>query len=258
MITRAVRAASAFGIAAALWSAPATAGDCWSTDAAAAATVRDLQSLLMVAALQCRGTSTDVLAPYNAFVNARRLEIQTINDRLKAHFSLAAGVAGAAEAQARYDRFTTSLANAYGDKAADETACAKLATLARVAEAVGSIEGLVALGSLQGLKPGLPVQDCANSAVAVATAPGGLPTASLVLPRPIATVVLRYGSPAGTVASTPAPVIAQAPAGTAIVPAVAPAPQAPLAAPALIPASTPAAPGAPAPAAALIPAVAAQ
>lgn len=89
---------------------------CWSGDAAEATQIRNLQTRLMVATLKCQTAGIDITATYNDFVRARRGTLAAANVRIKNHFADAAG--NSMEAQAGYDRFVTSLANAYG---ADET-----------------------------------------------------------------------------------------------------------------------------------------
>src|SRR5690606_30503941 len=85
---------------------PAAAQNCWNGAAVKAAKVRDLQTLLMVGALQCRSTEYDVLGHYNRFVKAHRATITAHNDVLKTHFVRAG--------KARdYDRFTTAMANGH-------------------------------------------------------------------------------------------------------------------------------------------------
>lgn len=106
-----MRKLSAFAAALLCAAAPvaASAQDmCWTQDELAAARVRDLQSVLMVAALQCRNSGHDVLAQYNSFVIAGRETITRQNDVLKARF---VRLHGAREGQRQYDRFTTALAN---------------------------------------------------------------------------------------------------------------------------------------------------
>ena len=59
---------------------------CWQTEEVSAATIRDLQSLLMVAALRCEVAGHGMTADYNSFLRANKLTIQQMNYRLKAHF----------------------------------------------------------------------------------------------------------------------------------------------------------------------------
>ncbi|MBK8629393.1 MAG: hypothetical protein IPN84_04060 [Sphingomonadales bacterium] len=88
---------------------PATAqATCWSEDAADAAAVRDMETMLMVGALRCRGESQAIITHYNGFIRANRAALTHANDRLRAYFTASgSGLNG-------YDRYVTSLANRYG------------------------------------------------------------------------------------------------------------------------------------------------
>jgi hypothetical protein len=114
------------GAAAVLSVALATpsAAQCWAGDAVKAARVRDLQTLLMVGALQCRSSGHDVLGHYNSFVKTHRVTISAHNDVLKAHFKRAGSVRD-------YDRFTTALANGRSAATVDPDFCRQTAELAR-------------------------------------------------------------------------------------------------------------------------------
>jgi hypothetical protein len=122
--TRAALAAAA--IATCLVSTAAPAATCWSQADVSAAKVRELQTRLMVAALRCRATGVNILASYNNFVGSAKPAIVAANDRLKAHFGASGPVAG----QRDYDRYTTSLANAYGAADTGPESCAEAANLA--------------------------------------------------------------------------------------------------------------------------------
>lgn len=134
-------ALAAVTVALCVASAPARAESCWAKEEIAAAKVRELQTMLMVAALRCRATGIDILPSYNRFVSANRKTITAMNDRLKAHF----GGNGPAEGQRRYDRFTTSLANAYGGGATGEDSCAEMADLADEGAAASGSARLIAI-----------------------------------------------------------------------------------------------------------------
>lgn len=121
--------------------APARAESCWQREEVAAAKVRELQTMLMVAALRCRAAGMNILPSYNAFVSAKRQTISTMNARLKDHF----GSGGPAEGQRRYDRFTTSLANAYGAGTTDERFCGDMEELSEDAADTGSTAELIAI-----------------------------------------------------------------------------------------------------------------
>ncbi len=88
---------------------PATAqATCWNDAAADAAAVRDMETMLMVGALRCRGESQAMIARYNGFVREHRAALTQANDQLRAHFSASGtGLNG-------YDRYVTALANRHG------------------------------------------------------------------------------------------------------------------------------------------------
>lgn len=121
---------------------------CWTDSAAEATQVRMLQTRLMVATLKCQTAGIDITAPYNDFVRAKRDVLAGVNTRIKAHFAAEAAGAGAdAAGQAEYDRFVTSLANAFGaDKTSADT-CAAAAALA--IDAAGGNTDLLHLAAAQ-------------------------------------------------------------------------------------------------------------
>ncbi|WP_052730160.1 hypothetical protein [Sphingomonas sp. SRS2] len=143
---------------------PANAG-CWSADHASAARVRDLQTFLMVETLRCQAMGFNISADYNAFVRANRGAIGAANDRIKAFFI---GSAGPVYGQTAYDRFTTSLANAYGAARTNADSCATArSTAAEAALMANSHEGLTMIADRQGLNPALPGGRCGQETMAV-------------------------------------------------------------------------------------------
>ncbi|QAY75764.1 hypothetical protein [Sphingosinicella sp. BN140058] len=130
---------------------------CWNSEQAAAARVRDLQSRLMVATLRCKAFGIDVLAPYNSFVNVNRDTLQAANGVLKAQFAAGFGSAG----ESAYDRFATSLANAYGADATTDQICAETADAAlEAADAAGDVARLLIVAERLGAAPELPGGAC--------------------------------------------------------------------------------------------------
>lgn len=103
---------------------------CWSPQQVKAAKVRDLQTLLMVGALQCRTSGHDVLKGYNRFVINSRSVIQGHNEVLRSRF---VNVHGAREGQRAYDRFTTALANGHAANTGASDFCPSMAALANQA-----------------------------------------------------------------------------------------------------------------------------
>lgn len=130
---------------------------CWDRDQAAAARIRDLQSHLMVATMRCKAMGIDVLASYNDFVRVNRSTIQAANGVLKAQFASGYG----AQAQTFYDRFTTALANEYGDDPTTGKICDETARAAEEAvSANGDIARLLDLADRLGPPPELPGGEC--------------------------------------------------------------------------------------------------
>lgn len=139
---------------------PATANGqtgCWNTTQVAAAKVRDLQSRLMVATLRCSAMGVNVAAAYNRFLAANRDTIRGANAVLMGQFQTAHG----RQAQVHYDRFTTALANIYGDDATSGTVCAETVVLAEeAAEARGDIDALIGIADRLGFIAALPGGQC--------------------------------------------------------------------------------------------------
>ena len=96
--------------AAAIIAAPAEAS-CWKADQVAAAKVRDLETMLMVSALRCRGEGGTMLARYNDFVVKGRPALIEVNDTLRQHFTESVGAGRSLDA---YDSYVTRVANRYG------------------------------------------------------------------------------------------------------------------------------------------------
>jgi len=131
---------------------------CWKADEASAAGVRELQSMLMVAALRCQVAGHPMMDDYNQFVQANRATIGAMNERIKAHFIRTFGAVGG---QRAYDSFTTSMANGYGAASSGADVCADADSLAREGAGMsGSLEGLQLLAERQGLVAKLPEGLC--------------------------------------------------------------------------------------------------
>ncbi len=138
---------------------------CWSDTELAAARVRDMQSMLMVATLRCQAMHIDVTRDYNAFVQANRAAIETMNLRLKAHF----WADGPVEGQRAYDRFTTALANAYGAGDTGADSCAEAAAVSRAAAETGTTpDALERIAAARSIMPALEAQRCRANMVMAA------------------------------------------------------------------------------------------
>ena len=145
---------------------------CWRSDEASAAGVRELQSMLMVAALRCQVAGHPIMDDYNDFVQANRSAIGAMNDKLKAHFIHAMGPVGG---QRAYDSFTTSMANGYGAASSGAEICGEADSLAREGALMNnSLEGLMLLAERQGLVAKLPEGLCAGAPGTRYAAAGGM------------------------------------------------------------------------------------
>ena len=131
---------------------------CWSPIEVEAATMRELQSRLMVASLRCAKSDHDVLPHYNAFVRSKRHLLISGNDTLKAYFGKHHGhKAGVRE----YDRFAVSLANRYGAGSGDLSECESMKELAfTAATSEPSQAALVRIARENALEPRLPGGRC--------------------------------------------------------------------------------------------------
>lgn len=157
--------------AAAVAAAPIQAA-CWKSDEVSAASVRELQSMLMVAALRCQVAGYPMMNDYNAFVQANRTAIGAMNDKLKAHFIRSLGPVGG---QRAYDAFATSMANGYGAASSGADVCAEADSLAREGAAMNSsVEGLMLLAERQGMVAKLPEGLCEGAPAATYAAAGSV------------------------------------------------------------------------------------
>lgn len=151
--------------AVALIATPSTAS-CWTKDETSAATIREFQSMLMVATLRCQVAHHDMTTEYNDFLKANKSLIQKQNDRIKAHFSRVSGAAAGLKA---YDSFTTHLANGYGADSSTDEVCGNMASLAREASLLaGNIEGMLMLVDRVNLTTAVPGGTCAAARTSVA------------------------------------------------------------------------------------------
>ncbi len=141
---------------------------CWSPTEVEAATLRELQSRLMVASLRCAKSSHDVLPHYNAFVRSKRHLLINGNTTLKAYF---AKDHRGKEAARAYDRFAVSLANRYGAGSGDLSECEAMKELAfSAASSEPSHAALVRIARENALEPKLPGGRCG---IVIASRAGG-------------------------------------------------------------------------------------
>jgi hypothetical protein len=211
--------AAALALAGTAVALPAQAqAHCWADREVAAAQVRDMQTMLMVAALRCRAAHIDISADYDGFVTTQKVAIDQANLAIKQHFAQAGG------AQSDYDHFATSLANVFGDDETSEATCAEASALAHEASSTAPT-GLGALAMARVFPAALPGGSCAapvgGTLAAVSAAPTKLEAQpvliALAAPTPAAaapvtlpadvvtamTVMARYQATQGAAASAP-------------------------------------------------------
>lgn len=168
--------------------APAQAAPhCWAARETVAAQVREMQTMLMVAALRCRAAHIDISADYDGFVIAQRDALSAANLVIKRHFADEGG------GQADYDRFATSLANGFGDDATTEASCAEAVALAHEgsAAAPAQLEQVALAKIFPAALPGgscdapaVPVTMALAAPVASAAQPAVLPPLLALAPPP--------------------------------------------------------------------------
>lgn len=129
-----------------------------------------MQTKLAVAALQCRFSKADIRANYNRFLRNGRWALRVANARLKAHFMTQGTTVG----QREYDRYTTTLANAYGGSQISFGSCAQ--TAAVLAEAAMPKRNLLSLAAREVVAPTLPSAQCGASGGVVLAADAVSPT----------------------------------------------------------------------------------
>jgi hypothetical protein len=167
---------------------PASA-QCWDDSQLAATRVRDLQTMLMAATLRCRAVGMDISDHYNGFVSARRGQLELANAAIKHRFVKDGG-------QDSYDRFTTALANAYGDASTTPAACDEAAQTAD--DAAASPAALFELADQRITPPDAEAGRCARSETIAAAAPAPVAPAidAAVTPRAAVATMVAATDPA--------------------------------------------------------------
>jgi hypothetical protein len=119
-----------FTVVCALAISPAYAQSCTSTALQASTKVRELQSLLMVGALQCRGVpGNTVIADYNHFIGTHKVALQNHSTALRSHFMRISAKSGATA----FDQFATRLANTHAQSASSAGFCTMISQLVQAA-----------------------------------------------------------------------------------------------------------------------------
>lgn len=105
-------AGGAFVVAA---SAPAEAAPaCWSASLVSAAKLRQLDVMLMVGSLRCRGTAQDYRAAYDSFLLRHRPQLGKANTLILGEMRARLGSVGALQT---LDQASVRMANRYGEQA---------------------------------------------------------------------------------------------------------------------------------------------
>lgn len=178
---------------------------CWNEREVAAAQVREMQTMLMVAALRCRASHIDISADYGTFVVAQKDVIDRANMVIKTHFAQQGGQ------QADYDHFATSLANGFGDDETTEATCADAVHLAHDG-AVAAADALETLAAARVFPAALPEGACSGPAKPAVTLAASAPkkeAVALAAKEPLPPVINLAPPPAETAAvQLPADVVA--------------------------------------------------
>lgn len=132
---------------------------CWSDTEAKAASVANLNMMMMVTALRCRNGASNFLPEYNRFVKSNNPVLGAQNAIIKARFARLNGAKGAEGAM---DRFTIGLANHYGTGHAS-MGCSELKTLAaELANRSRDADSLIALADRNAGIPHLQGGQCST------------------------------------------------------------------------------------------------
>ncbi len=196
--------------------APAGAA-CWQPEEYEAARIRDLQTMLMVSALQCRTRDPEMPAAYNKFVQRAKPTLLEGEKALLGHFAREGD-------KLAYDRFTTSLANRYADLAQHPEFCTRAKRILAADEATGGALPTVVV--LLNARPAGVEEVCTTqrkSSVIVVSPFDPLPEAAVKAPAPtVATAAPPTAAPPTAVASTAStPTAAPAAAAGSTAPATA-------------------------------------
>lgn len=210
--------AAALALAATGAAVPAQAQThCWAPREVRAAQVRQMQTMLMVAALRCRAAGIQMSEDYNGFVKTKLDALSAANLVIKQHFVQNGGT------QDDYDRFTTSLANSFGDDETTSATCAEAATLAHDGAGAAAAEALEAIALVRVFPAALPGGSCEAPAAPVAMAALVPAEDARALPP-----LVRIAAPSAASAALPTFAPA-APSGPGLVALAAPAKATPLA-----------------------------
>lgn len=161
-------AAALASLALAAGSAQASTTACWNPVEEAAAKVRNLQTRLMVATLQCQLVGTDITPAYNEFVRANRQALQGASAMLRTRLG-----------ERGYDTFVTLIANLSAGTSMDADQCTLAGELAGTGQgAGGEVRKLIALEEQLKAPIELPGGACPATFTLVAATAGVAGTAA--------------------------------------------------------------------------------
>jgi hypothetical protein len=196
------------------------AAACWEAEEYEAARMRDLQTVLMVSALKCGRADATMPGAYNRWVGRAKENLVAGEQKLLAHFVREGD-------KARYDKFTTALANRYSEHAEDSKFCERAKALLDADEKQNGVLEQVALlinSKPAGVEEMCPVKRPMASQIIVSPFdpipdPGKAASAAQIANAdPVSQADATYPA-AGAPAASPSPASAGAtPAGTVSVP----------------------------------------
>lgn len=129
------RISGLIAVVCALAASPTYAQSCTATSVQASVKVRELQSILMVGALQCRAVpGSTVIADYNRFIATHKVALANHNGALRSYFMHASTKTGASA----FDQFATRLANAHAQSARGAGFCTMIGQLVQTAADIPS------------------------------------------------------------------------------------------------------------------------
>ena len=150
--------AAVFATGMALIMQPAQA--CWDNAAQNAAKISNLNMMLMVTALRCRGGSDNFLAQYNDFVKTNNALLGSQNSIIRSQFAKTVGLKAAETA---LDKLTTGYANTYG-AGHPYMGCHELKTMmSEVANEQQDVASLSAIADRAGGGASIPDENCPTS-----------------------------------------------------------------------------------------------
>jgi hypothetical protein len=185
-----------------LSAASPVAATCWEPEEYEAARLRDLQTVLMVSALKCGRADPAMPGAYNRWVGRAKAKLIDGEQKLLAHFVREGD-------KAKYDKFTTALANKYSEYADDPKFCARAKLLLEADEKQNGVLEEIALlinSKPAGVETMCPAKKPAGSQIVVSPfAPLPDPTAPAQEAAPAAAPAAAVPAAPSEMATAPQP-----------------------------------------------------